>query len=89
MESIKLIFEALSPFADKHGINSAILVLMLIGGWRLFKNHLFHISNSISNIDKKVTCIDTKLSHLKKTVAKIDKRLAVREGLCDERHPKK
>ena len=88
MDIIRTIIALLCTFADKYGIDTATLVIICIGGYKLFTNHLAHIMIKMETVEKKITIVNKKLTRTGKTIIEIDKRLTVRERICDERHLK-
>jgi len=88
MPFIRVIISLLGAFADKYGIDAAILIILSIGGWKLFTNHLTHLHDDVKSIKRKVLLVNKKVNTIKNKIINIDKRLTVSEKLCNERHSK-
>lgn len=83
---MKWIMEAFLYFADKYGLDTAIIILLLFGGWKLFYNHLHHLIEKIDLFGKKFSRLERKMDN---RFNKLHKKLAVHIAVCNERHAQK
>ena len=59
----------------KYGFNVLNLGLLIFLSWKLFTNHLRHISNAINIVRKKVDNIDKKVDDLSERISKVEGKL--------------
>ena len=99
MDFINLLRLLFGNITDKFGMEIAIILVVIFSFVRLNRilnahikkiceNHFVHVVDAIKENTKitKETKIISK--NLEKNIIKIDKRLAIQENLCKERHSK-
>lgn len=72
---------ALNFFLDifeKYGFGVLNLSLLGFVSWKLFTNHLAHISKDLKSLNEKIVVIDDNVNGLKERVATIEGRLEVK-----------
>ena len=83
MNMTTMVWNLFIKFIEQYGSDALILCILVLGGYKLFTNHLAHILQKITSVDRKVSLVNKKLNRTIKTVTNIDKRLTVQEKLYE------
>lgn len=65
-------FRTLLLILDKYGLQVANLALLGFVSWKLFTNHLKHISDDVKKNTKQLDSIDKSIVTIKERVAKLE-----------------
>ena len=66
---------ALLLILDKYGLGVANLILLGFVSWKLFSNHLKHITEGIERNTKKLNDIDDKVDDLGERISKVEGKI--------------
>jgi hypothetical protein len=90
---IRLLFYLWESFIEYSGANLidiATLTLLVLGGWKLFCNHLKHLKIDINNLKESDRIyrdtLDTKISKLVDSIRDLQESVRQRDKICEERH---